>query len=157
MAIPPNDLLLIDEAIKSGTNTIDQMSPEDRQEYLDWVSSREAPSQEAVSPDAPQEEGLLTKGLGALETVATFGSGLISQPISGLAGLGRLAMGGSLDEAVDTIQDVSGDLTYQPRTQAGQSSVEALATVVEPIERGLEFLGRGTTDVTGSPLIVARS
>lgn len=155
MAIPENVLLEMEGRINSGENTIDQMPPAARQEYLDWVSSKEAPSQEAVSPDAPQEEGLLTKGLGALETVATFGSGLVSQPISGLAGLGRLAMGGSLDDAVNTIQDVSGDLTYQPRTQAGKSSLEAIGTIVEPVERLLEGAGQLTTDVTGSPLMGA--
>lgn len=155
MATPQLDetvLLDMDSRIASGEKSIDDINdPEARRQYLEWKASR------------PEEErGFLSKAvgvagnvLGALEPALTIGTGIVAQPVAGLAGLKTLATGGTLDEAVETIQNVSGNLTYQPRSRVGRAELSALATAMEPIERGMEFAGRESAEATGSPLIGA--
>ena len=118
----------------------DRLSPDDRKQYDEFVRKLRG------------EETPGTKALGVLEAGRTFVQGAVAQPIAGIAGLGTLAMGGSLDDAVDTIQDVSGNLSYTPTTQMGRDIVGGVATALEPIERVMSAAGQETFDRTRSPL-----
>lgn len=158
MATPQLDeatLLDMDSRIASGEKSINDINnPEARRQYLEWKAS---------GPDeAKEKRGFLSRAVGvagnvfgALEPALTIGTGIAAQPLAGLAGLKTLATGGTLDEAVETIQNVSGNLTYQPRSRVGQAELSALATVMKPIEMGVEFAGRKSAEATGSPLIGA--
>jgi hypothetical protein len=67
---------------------------------------------------------------------------MVAAPASGLAGLGRLAAGGSVDDAADTVRQVQGALTYAPRTTQGQAGLAGLGAVLEPVGRALEAPGK---------------
>lgn len=150
MAIPEAKLLEVERQIQQGMITVQDLKPEARQEYLQWRSSQES---------VPEEKQGSSFFSGALKTISppgevalTLGTGMAAQVAGGISGLAKLATGGSLEEVVNTIQDVSGNLTYMPRSQGGQTAMSALGTVMEPIERGINIAGEFTTDVTGSPL-----
>ena len=87
-------------------------------------------------------ELLRSSGVGAGEIVASLGSGMVAQPVAGLAGLLRGTgavlkgkdFGPAARKAIDTTQEA---LTYQPRTDIGQRGLENVAkgieTVTEPV------------------------
>jgi len=67
---------------------------------------------------------------------------MVASPLSGLAGLGRLATGGGVDEAADTVRQVQDALTYAPRTTQGQAGLAGLGAIGEPVGRALEAPGK---------------
>ena len=95
-----------------------------------------------------RDEGAAT-ALG--EAAASLGTGALATPVAGLAGLGRLARGEGLDEAVDAFQFWQDKLTYAPRSQAGQGLTNAVAWPFQKIEEGTDWAGGKVTDWTGSP------
>lgn len=78
------------------------------------------------------------------ESALTLGTGIVGQIAGGLSGLGALAGGASFDEAAQRVRDVSGAMTYQPRTAGGQLAMQQM----ERIGRAVEFIeqlgGQGT-------------
>lgn len=70
------------------------------------------------------------------ETALNLGTNILLTPIAGLRGLGRLATGKSLDEAVSGIEGVMEE-AYQPRGERGQRYAEKTAEVLNlPAEYG---------------------
>ena len=101
----------------------------------------------------PKQEAKPSYGEAAL----TMASGIIAEPISGLAGLGTSLVGGGLDASVDTIAKVKDALTYQPRTESGKAGLQNIGETLKPVGDFLQgaerFLGDNTLEATGSPLL----
>lgn len=102
-------------------------------------------------------------GAAVIEPTATLVSGAIAEPIAGLAGLARAAFAPSPQEAVErgkeTVEATREALTFEPKTQAGQESLQAVGSVLAPVGEALRaaetFLGDETFEATGSPALAA--
>jgi hypothetical protein len=84
-----------------------------------------APEQGQIQPPESLKPGHL------VEPAATIATGMVAEPIAGLAGLASAALGN--ENAYQTIQDVRGDLTYIPRTEEGMRGLEVLGDKLAPI------------------------
>lgn len=94
------------------------------------------------------------------ETLAALGSGIIAEPIAGLAGIAQainpFAEEGAGGRAVEAVREA---LTVQPITEAGQAQVQAVAGALAPVGEVIsgaeKFLGDETLELTGSPALAA--
>lgn len=81
-----------------------------------------------AKPGPKEEEGLGATILGAaLEPMAAMATGALGQVAGGVAGLGKLALGGSGKEAAETVGRVSESLSYHPKTEGGKTATEAIS------------------------------
>lgn len=93
-----------------------------------------------------------------MDPLRVLGSSAIATPVAGLAGLGTAAtnaIGLTDTPAADVVERVQGALTYQPRTQAGQASTDAIMYPLEKLAQGADWLGQKGADATGSPAVGA--
>lgn len=98
--------------------------------------------------------------VGGLETAATIASGALAEPIAGAAGIAQslnpFADEGAGAEAVKATQEA---LTYKPRTEAGQESLQATGEALKPIGDFFQDIESGLGDyaynLTGSPAFAA--
>jgi hypothetical protein len=95
-----------------------------------------------------------------LEAGASLGSGLFATAVGGLAGIGQgiknaFAPDPSNMSAGDRVAQVQDALTYRPRTEAGQATVDAASLPFNKLAQGGDWAGKKTTDLTGSPLLGA--
>lgn len=100
------------------------------------------------------------QALGALETAAAIGSGIIAEPAAGVAGLATSLIPGLEPGAgAGVVEGVKERLTFSPRTEAGQAQLQAVGETLAPLGEALgsaeEFLGGGTLELTGSPALAA--
>jgi hypothetical protein len=97
----------------------------------------------------------LRNATGLPEVALTMGTSLADMAGTGLgtlAGMAKQKLSGekvNLDAATDTLQE--GKFTFQPRSKGAQETLGGLATVTEPLEKGAQWAGQKTADVTGSP------
>lgn len=97
--------------------------------------------------------------VGGLETAATMASGIIAEPLAGLAGIAQslnpFAKEGAGAEAVTATREA---LTYQGG-EASQGQLESIGEVLAPVGEALSsaesFLGDSVLDLTGSPALAA--
>ncbi len=97
--------------------------------------------------------------IGGLETAATFATGIVADPISGIAGIAQslnpFAEEGAGAKAVEATRDT---LTYQGG-EASQGQLESIGEVLAPVGEVLssaeKFLGENVLDITGSPALAA--
>jgi hypothetical protein len=98
---------------------------------------------------------VLRNAKGVPEVALTMGTSLADMAGSGLgtlAGMAAQKFRGEkpdLDAATETMQ--AGKFTYAPRTEGGQETLRGLGAVTEPLEKGMQYAGQKTADVTGSP------
>ncbi len=100
---------------------------------------------------------------GILEPAATLATGALAEPLAGLAGLAKAAFAPSPQEAVkrgtETVKATREALTFQPRTQEGRESLQAISGFIAPVGEALQaaetFLGDETFEATGSPALAA--
>lgn len=96
--------------------------------------------------------------LGGLEAGATMVSGALAQPLSGLAGIGAAIIPGG-QTGPEAIQATQEALTFQPRTEAGQESLQAVGETLQPLGEAIQgvetTLGQTVQDVTGSEVLAA--
>jgi len=82
--------------------------------------------------------------VGAAETIATFGTGAVAEPVAGVVGLTTSPFQGA-GQGVRNIQATRQALTYQPRTQAGQRAVSEIGQGLQPaaevISQPSQYLG----------------
>jgi len=82
--------------------------------------------------------------VGAAETIATFGTGTVAEPVAGVVGLATSPFQGA-GQGVRNIQATRQALTYQPRTQAGQRAVSEIGQGLQPaaevISQPSQYLG----------------
>lgn len=98
--------------------------------------------------------------IGAAENVAGLASGIVAEPLAGLAGIAQsinpFADKGSGAEAVESVR---GALTYSPKTDAGRQQQQSIGEVIAPVAEKLgdveSYLGDQTLKVTGSPALAA--
>jgi hypothetical protein len=102
---------------------------------------------------------ILRNARGVPEAALTMGTGLADMAGTGLgtlAGMARSKLKGEpvdMDAAAEGMQ--AGKFTYAPRTEGGQEFARGLGTVMEPIEKGMQYAGQKAADVTGSPAVGA--
>lgn len=95
-------------------------------------------------------------GIGLVETGMSLASGAAGAVAGGFAGLAQgatNAVGLTETPAGDRVRQVSGALTYEPRTKAGQVISGAVAYPFEKLAQAADAAGGATTDVTGSPMV----
>ena len=109
------------------------------------------------APVAPVgEEDFL--GSGVIEPAATFASGLVAEPAAGIAGLGAMGIneiynffkgGGrpSAEVGEDVINAMRNTLTYQPETQSGIESMQAIGEALAPVGEFIGDVERGAGDI----------
>lgn len=110
------------------------------------------------SQSQPEPEGFA--GASFIEPTAALASGIVAEPLAGLAGIAQglnpFADEGASAEAVKATKEA---LTFKPRTEAGKEGLksvgETLAPVVEGLKTAEDFLGDEAFEATGSPAIAA--
>ena len=120
-------------------------TPEQAEEF----ARNNVPAQE---PAKTEEPTLGENLLGAADVAATMASGIIAEPLAGIAGIGAaLVPGGKTGaEAVESTREA---LTRAPTTEAGQSQLESIGELVEKIPKIGEPLGDFVFEQTGSPAL----
>lgn len=97
--------------------------------------------------------------LGALEFGASMLTGLLAEPVAGIAGLatGAANIAGvpGLPDSGAAVEATQEALTFRPRTEAGQAIGQAVAPIGEAIEKGEQFLGKTAQDLGAPPSIAA--
>lgn len=94
--------------------------------------------------------------IGGLEVGATIASGALAEPISGFMGAYEAFKGGDPSALIPFMQK---ELTYQPRTEAGQQQIKAVGEFMQPIGEAFkgaeEGLGNAVFDATGNAELAA--
>ena len=97
--------------------------------------------------------------VGAAENIVSFVSGAIAEPIAGLSGIAASLFGDDQFAGADTVEAVKSSGTYQPRTATGQEIQQNLGRALTPVGEAIssteDFLGGGTLELTGSPMLAA--
>lgn len=94
----------------------------------------------------------------ALEPGAAMLTGSLATPLAGLAGLGTTltnAVGLSDKDPASTVSDIQKALTYQPRTEGGQTGMIPFSTAAEYLGKASRFAGEKVQDFTGNPALAA--
>jgi GNAT superfamily N-acetyltransferase len=95
--------------------------------------------------------------LAVAEPIAAMGSGIIAEPVAGFAGLAAAPFGS--DAAANAVNYYRDQLTYSPRSEAGQSGMAAVGEAMAPIGEAMDYAASGAGDYiydkTGSPALAA--
>lgn len=130
-------------------------SPAGADPYAAFSSRQDAaPVATPASPAAPQQKPAGYTEKGWSEAALNMGSGMIATPLAGIAGLGTLAtnaLGITDADPTNVIHGVQGALTYQPRTQAGDTATQIVSYPFQKLAQGADYLGGKTAELTGSP------
>ncbi len=105
-----------------------------------------APQQEPTPTPAPQQQPIapdptainIPTPFGGTEAIREFGealptvlSGLVAEPVAGLAGLAMAALPGEEGAGARTVEKVREALTIEPSTERGQRGLETIGALVE--------------------------
>lgn len=71
---------------------------------------------------------------GALEVAGTIVSGIVAEPVSGLAGIAGGVLPGPQGQGVDWIESTREAMTYQPRTETGTQYLQNIGKGIEYID-----------------------
>lgn len=106
-----------------------------------FIIRKAAPVAPEVVPQ-PQEPGLLEFIQGTPEVAAMIASGAIAEPIAGLAGILGTILPGPEGQGAKLVEETREALTFQPETQAGKATAQALGEtlqpIIEPVARGVQ-------------------
>ena len=100
------------------------------------------------------------KVVGGFEGALSLATGLIAEPIAGLAGIAA-GLDPFRDEgaAAQTVADVKKALTFDPSTDEGKGAIaglgEALQPAVAKLQQFKQFIGDDAFEATGSPTLAA--
>lgn len=103
-------------------------------------------------PENPTSAGNLVGA--AIEPNLSLLTGMVAQPLAGLAGLAASAgkaTGLSKAEPADVVRQVSSSLTYEPKTTGGKNAMEVVGYLPEKFGELAHVAGEKATDLTGSP------
>ena len=142
-----------------------------------WEEDEEAePPPEETPPPTPDEvpwyqqaeewtQDAARSYLGRGEAALSMVTGAIAEPIGGLVGLASVPFteegfgGQGQGGAGDIAEEVSQALTYEPRLEEGQESLQTVGEVMQPVGEAFEAvssgLGEATLEATGSPELAA--
>lgn len=95
---------------------------------------------------------------GVIEPVATMVSGIVAEPLAGIAGLAQTANPFADPGAgVRAIEATREALTFKPRTKAGREGLQAVGEFISPVGEFIagteEALGNAVFDATDSPAL----
>ena len=106
----------------------------------------------APAQDAAEQNSII----GSLEALGSVASGIVAEPVAGLAGLAETAVSGP-EAGEERIQQVREAMTYEPRTETGQERLrgvgETLAPIGEAIDAPMSAAGEFILEKTGSPAL----
>lgn len=91
------------------------------------------------------------------EAAAHFGTGALAAPLAGLSGISQgiqnaydSATGAPVTRsAADAVEQTQGALTYNPQTQGGQNTANAVAYPFQKLAQGADIAGQATSNVLG--------
>lgn len=99
------------------------------------------------------------RAVGATEALGSIGSGIVAEPVAGLAGVAGAILPGEQGQGAQWVDKTRQALTFNPRTATGQARLqdagEALSPIGEVIEGASQTLGDKTMAATDSPLLSA--
>ncbi len=129
-------------------------------EQYQTTSQTEKPWEKFSTAATAQKPSFGDQALGVAENVGSITSGIIAEPVAGLAGIAQsinpFAEEGAGAEAVSSVRDM---LTYEPQTKAGQEQQQAIGEFLAPVGEALStaesFLGENVLAATGSPALAA--
>lgn len=105
------------------------------------------PPQELAQPIVPPT-GVTPSQV--IEPAITIGTGMIAEPVAGLAGLAKAPFGSH--EAKEAVERTREAMTYQPRTEAGRKGLRAVGRFVEPaiapLQRAEKRLGEAGSKIS---------
>jgi hypothetical protein len=122
--------------------------------------------EEGADPIAATAKGAAALG----ETALTFGTGLVATAVGGAYGLGKSMVEGAKEEGIwkqltdsdpevnerayqkgiESMQWIQENLTYQPRTEGGQKTLETIAVPFVWLEEKTTAAGGAVSELTGS-------
>lgn len=156
----------IDEAVSAAKNRSNSLGRITAQDIDAEIQRRQEAAfdpnealQDLSQGDASPVINQLREGFNRVaEPAATLATGALSLPLSGIAGtaqaLNPFADDGAGAGAVEATQEA---LTFSPKTEEGQESLQAIGDFVAPAVEGLESakstLGDSTLEATDSPLL----
>lgn len=111
----------------------------------DFIPTDEALAATAVPEKIPEKDAGFI-GAGIVEPLATAVTSAVAQPISGFAGLGTLAFGGSLKDASENIASTQEALTFRPRTESGK---EGLRKLGQAVQTGIDLANIPASGIAG--------
>lgn len=118
----------------------------------EWVT----PEQDLVAEEEAYDPLAIENIAGsAAEPLMHLGTGLFGSAVGGLAGLGAIGakkLGYDVDPA-GVIKDVSGALTYEPKTEGGKIATDVVTYPFQKLAEGAEYAGGKTLKATGSPAL----
>lgn len=107
-------------------------------------------SRPAPQPKAAEKPNIFRRAVDQVkapfEAAMSLGSGMVAQPLSGIAGLAMEALGGS---GADTVRGVQEALTYQPRGEPGRRLVDIASYPFQKMEEAAHSAGGVVTDYAG--------
>jgi hypothetical protein len=105
-------------------------------------------TQTQASQPIPDESGGIMETIGSVtDPLMTVGSGLIAEPISGIAGIGGALFPGDPGQGARIVKAVQKALTWVPRSESGKKRLESLGEALKPIADGMEFVTDGAGDL----------
>jgi hypothetical protein len=114
-------------------------------------------AQQAPDLSQPALPGGVAKP-GGEEALGTIASGMIAEPIAGLAGLATLPFAGP-EQAEANIEAVREALTFIPRTPEGMEQLQKVGEALQPVGEAVQAVEKGAGDIafeaTGSPVLSA--
>lgn len=106
----------------------------------------------------PQQLAPPVGPVAGIEPALAIGTGIVAEPIAGLAGLAATPFGGAQlgTEAIEATREA---LTFQPKTEPGRAGLQAVGETLAPVGEVLskveKTLGDATFNATGSPALAA--
>jgi hypothetical protein len=92
----------------------------------------------------------------AIEPNLSLLTGMFAQPVAGLAGLATSAgnaLGLTKSEPADVVRNISGAMTYEPKTTGGKNAMSVVGYLPEKFGELAHSAGEKVSDVTGSPAL----
>ncbi len=152
------------EALRNGGYEVPTPAPLNVRPAIVQEAARMARRRTPAAPEAPNAPNGAMRTMEAIgqvypvaETAANIATMGVALPVAGIAGLGAAAaqaMGADVDPA-QTVHDVAGAMTYQPRTELGQHLTGAAMYPFEQLAKAGRAAGDATFEATGSPAAAA--
>lgn len=115
------------------------------------------PVDSPVSVGTKLQTGFLAQAKAPFDAATSLITGAVAAPVAGIAGLAQgaknlVSPGMSAGERVNQVQ---GALTFQPRTEAGQTLVEVASFPFQKLAQGADYVGGAVAEASGSPALGA--
>lgn len=110
---------------------------------------RKATAEQGIDVSGPREGDAVSA---VLEPAAAIASGIVAEPIAGLAGIGA-TVADDAEAGAEAVASTREALTFQPRTTRGQEGLAAVSEAIEPVAQAVQgaeqFLGDVGAEIGG--------